>query len=117
MIDDKLLDAYVAELEALPGHGRNFALSYPDIVSRLDISSRRSKDPQVERVVESAAFLAARLRLMIENNATELPLAMLSLIAPSADQLVSGTEERFVPRGSRFDCMVSGGAFCSMTLR
>ena len=119
MIDDKLLDAYVAELEALRVHGRNFALSYPDIASRLDISSRRSKDPQVERMVESAAFLAARLRLMIENNATELPQAMLSLIAPALVEpvpsmalieLVGGTEERFVPRGSRFDCMVGGGA-------
>lgn len=119
MIDSKLLDAYVTELEALRAHGRDFAQTYPDIASRLDIGPRRSRDPHVERVVESAAFLAARLRLMIESSATELPLAMLSVIAPSLvepipsmalAQFEAGSEPQTVPRGTRFDCTVGGGA-------
>ncbi len=119
MIDNDLLAAYVDELEALRTHGRDFALAYPDIAARLDIGSRRSRDPHVERVVESAAFLAARIRLMIESKATELPLAMLSVMAPALVepvpsmalmQLQGGREEQLVPRGTRFDCALGGGA-------
>ena len=117
MIDNELLQAYMAELEALRVHGRDFAADYPDIASRLDIGSRRSRDPHVERVVESAAFLAARLRLMIDSRATELPLAMLLVAAPSLVEpvpamavmaLSGGTDIRRIPRGTRFDAMLAG---------
>ena len=117
MIDNDLLEAYLAELEALRVHGRDFATSYPDIASRLDIGPRKSRDPHVERVVESAAFLAARLRLMIESSATELPLAMLSIVAPSLVEPVpsmgimemrGGMELRRIPRGTRLDAKLAG---------
>lgn len=118
MIDENLLRAYIVELEALRGHGRDFAQAYPDIASRLDISAQQSRDPHVERVVESSAFLAARLRQMIERDAAELPLAMLSVLAPTlvepvpsmaTAQLLGGTEVRTIPSGTRFDCSVAGG--------
>ncbi len=117
MIDSNLLDAYIAELEALRVHGRDMARAYPDIAGRLDIGPRRSRDGQVERVVESAAFLAARLRMMIESTSTELPLAALSILAPSLVEpipsmalleLKSGRESEVVPRGARFDYMLAG---------
>ena len=112
MIDDGLLNTYVAELEALRTHARDLAKAYPDIASRLDIGPRRSRDPQVERVIEAAAFLAARLRLLIEHHAAELPMALLSLIAPALTEPVpamglirftGGSEALTVPRGARFD--------------
>ena len=117
MIETKLLNAYVSELEALRTHGRDFAQNFPDIAARLDIGPRRSRDPQVERVVESAAFLAARLRMMIEDSATELPMTLLSMLAPTLLDPVpslalaefrAGTEDRTVPRGTRFDYQSSG---------
>ena len=119
MIDSQLLDAYIAELEALRNHGRDFAHAYPDIAADLDIGPRRSRDPHVERVVDSIAFLAARMRLMIEKDATELPLATLSMLAPSLVepvptmailQLHDGSEEQDIRRGSRFDFEVAGQA-------
>ena len=119
MIDTQLLNAYVAELEALRSHGRDFAVAYPDIAGRLDIGPRRSRDPHVERVVESAAFIAARLRLMIEHSSTELPMATLSMIAPALIepvpsmtliQLRGGTEPQVVARGTRFDYQIGGRA-------
>ena len=124
MIDDRLIDAYVAELDALRAHGREFARSYPDIAARLDIGPRTSRDPHVERVVESAAFLAARLRQMIEEGAAELPLSMLSVLAPSLvepvpsmaiAQLVGGVTPQSIPRGSRFDGTVGGQMICFRT--
>ena len=117
MIDTHLLDTYIAELEALRTHGRDLAQAHPDLAGRLDIGSRRSRDPHVERVVESTAFLAARLRLMMEMNATELPLAALSLLAPALVepvpsmvllQLSGGSEPQVVPRGTRFDYEIGG---------
>ena len=119
MIDGKLVNAYVAELEALRMHGRDLAQSYPDIAARLDIGPRRSRDPAVERVVESAAFLAARLRMMMEESASELPMTLLSMLAPSLldpvpamaiAELRAGTEPQAVPRGTRFDYQVGGQA-------
>lgn len=119
MIDERLLDAYVKELEALRSHGRDFAQAFPDIAGRLDIGSHRSRDPHVERVVESAAFLAARLGMMVEESTGELPMTVLSLLAPTLVepipsmavlQLGDGSDEQAVPRGSRFDYEVSGQA-------
>ena len=119
MIDERLLTAYVAEIEALRDHGRDFARAYPDIAGRLDIGPRRSRDPHVERVVESSAFLAARLRLMIENSATEIPMAMLATLAPSLLEpvpsmallsLEGGSEPTEIPRGTRFDYQIGSQA-------
>lgn len=119
MIDADLLDAYVAELEALRVHGRDLARAYPDIAGRLDIGPRRSRDGQVERVVESSAFLAARLRLMIESISTELPMAVLTMLAPwlvepipsmAILEFKSGTEAQKVARNTRFDYMLGGQA-------
>ena len=119
MIDDRLLNAYVNELEALRVHGRELAEQFPDIAARLDIGPRRSRDPQVERLVESAAFLAARLRMLIESQATELPMALLTMIAPAlldpvppmaVVELGGGSEVQAVPRGTRFDHHSADGA-------
>ena len=119
MIDDKLINAYLTELDALRDHGRELARTHPEVAARLDIGPRASRDPDVERVVESAAFLAARLRLMIESRSTEIPLAMLTLLAPALVEPVpsmalvefgSGTERQRVPRGARFEFQINGQA-------
>lgn len=116
-MDSSLLSAYVSELEALRVHGREFANEFPDIASRLDIGPQRSRDPHAERVIESTAFLAGRIRLMIDENSAEVPSAMLSVIAPTlvepvpslaTIELVGGAESQAVPRGTRFD-FYSGG--------
>ena len=112
MIDDRLLSAFVAELEAIGTHGAEFAREYPEIASELDIASRRSRDPSVQRVVESTAFLAARLRLLIESNSAELPVTVLSMLAPVLIEPVpsmaivgfeGGREPRTLERGVKLD--------------
>ena len=124
MIDQKLLNAYINELEALRLHGRELAQDYPDVAARLDIGPRRSRDPHVERVVESAAFLAARLRMQVENQNNELPLAILSMLAPTLlepvpamaiAQLAAGSEAQEIPRGTRFDIQFGGQALVCMS--
>lgn len=106
-------------------HGRDFAEAFPDIAGRLDIGAHRSRDPHVERVVESAAFLAARLRLMVDEGASELPMTILSLLAPTFVEPIpsmailqfgDGSESQVIPRGSRFDYELGGqGLACFST--
>ena len=124
MIDNRLLNAYIAELEALREHGREFAEQFPEIARRLDIGPRESQDAHVERVVESAAFLAARLRLMLEQDAAELPQALLGMLAPalaepvpsmSVMQFVGGTDAEEVPARARLDADVRGTPACFRT--
>ena len=117
MIDDRLIGAYVTELEALRRHGAEIAEVYPDIASRLDIGAERSRDPATERIVESTAFLAARLRMLIERSTEELPTALLTMIAPTLLEpvpsmaiavLQGGSEIVTVPRGTVLEYQTRG---------
>ena len=124
MIDAELIDAYVAELQALRDYGRELAEAYPATASRLDIGPRASRDPSVERMVQSAALLTARLRLMVESQATEIPLAVLSLLAPAITEpvpamamleFVDGGEPELIRRGTRFDFEMGGQSLACFT--
>ena len=123
-MNDPLIETYLAELEALREHGRELASRYPDLAGRLDIGPRRSRDPHVERVVESSAFLAARLRLLIESEACELPRAVLALLAPTLIEPVpsmavvrfsGGRQARRVQRGTRLDFAPDGHALVCLS--
>ena len=119
MIDERLIGTYITELDALRRHGTDFAKAYPDIASRLDIGSEHSTDPAVERFVQSAAFLSARLRMLIERSTEELPMALLTMIAPvlldpvpafALASLQGGTEVETIPKDTLFEYEVGGQA-------
>ena len=123
-MDETLIETYLTELEALREHGRELARRYPDLAGQLDIGPKRSRDPQVERVVESSAFLAARLRLLIESEASELPLTVLTLLAPTLVEPVpsmavvrfaGGRQGRHVERGTRLDYSAGGQALVCLS--
>ena len=61
MPHDELLAYYERELTYLRQMGAEFAERYPKIASRLMLESTRCEDPHVERLIESAALLAARI--------------------------------------------------------
>ena len=125
MIDEQLFEAYLTELEAMRNQGREFAERYPEVASRLDIGPRESRDAHVERVVESSAFLAARLRRMMAEDAAELPQAVLSILAPAliepvpsmgVIQLRDGNEKEVVAARTRFDVEVASIPVCFTTV-
>lgn len=79
--DDFLL-YYKNELSYLRTMGSNFAEMYPKVANRLELNQGASSDPQVERLIESFAFLAARIQYNINGEFPEITTALLGLLYP-----------------------------------
>ena len=77
-----LLEYYNRELAYLRRSGGEFAKRYPKIASRLELGIGPSADPHVERLIESFAFLTARIQRDIENEFPEITSALLSVVYP-----------------------------------
>ena len=61
-MSDSLLPFYSRELDALRSLAGEFADSHPKIAGRLRLAPDHADDPHVERLLEGAAFLAARVQ-------------------------------------------------------
>jgi type VI secretion system protein ImpG len=95
------LDYYREELIALRQRGGDFARSHPEIARRLDIKDGESADPQTERIIESVAFMAAKLDQKIDDNVQSIAFQLLSALYPNLVGI-------FPPCGIvRFDSSVS----------
>lgn len=79
---DELLLYYERELTFLRQMGTQFAEKYPKIASRLNLEPDKCEDPHVERLLESFAFLAARVHLKIDDEFPEVTEALLSIVYP-----------------------------------
>ncbi|MCC6343858.1 MAG: type VI secretion system baseplate subunit TssF [Bryobacterales bacterium] len=79
---DDFLPYYEKELSYLRQMGAEFAVKYPKIASRLFMEPDKCDDPHVERIIESVAFLAARVHLKIDDEFPEITEALLSIIYP-----------------------------------
>ena len=81
-MSDELLSYFDRELEYLREAGAEFSRTHPKIAGRLGLSADSVEDPHVSRLIESAAFLNARVRKKIEDDLPELTDAILSVMAP-----------------------------------
>jgi type VI secretion system protein ImpG len=81
-VRDELLLYYERELTFLRQMGAQFAEKYPKIASRLNLEADKCEDPHVERLLESFAFLAARVHLKIDDEFPEVTEALLSIVYP-----------------------------------
>jgi type VI secretion system protein ImpG len=79
---DELLLYYERELDYLRKMGAQFAEAHPKIASRLVLEPTKCEDPFVERLIESFAFLAARVHLKIDDEFPEISESLLSVIYP-----------------------------------
>ncbi|WP_158501758.1 type VI secretion system baseplate subunit TssF [Vitiosangium sp. GDMCC 1.1324] len=79
---EELLQAYQRELAWLRGAGAEFAASYPKLAARLRLGASEVGDPHVERLIESFAFLTARVQHAFDSDLPELSTALLGLLAP-----------------------------------
>lgn len=77
------LNYYHDELLSLRQKGGVFAKKHPNIAEKLDIKNGESSDPQTERIIESVAFMAAKLHQKIDSNAQNIAFFLLSALYPN----------------------------------
>jgi type VI secretion system protein ImpG len=81
MIDD-LLPHYNRELTYIRRLAGEFAAAHPKIAGRLRLSGDAVEDPHVARIIESFAFLTARIRQKLDDEFPELTSALLGVLYP-----------------------------------
>jgi type VI secretion system protein ImpG len=79
---DELLTYFEQELSFLRQMGAEFAAQYPKIASRLLLEPNRCEDPHVERLIQSFALLAARIRYKLDDELPEITDALIQVLYP-----------------------------------
>lgn len=81
--EERFLSYYNNELTYLRNAGALFATEHPKIARRLEMSDQESPDPHVERLIESFAFLTARISQELDNRMPEVASALLGVLYPA----------------------------------
>jgi len=81
-MDPRLLEYYNRELQFVREMGAEFAESYPRIAARLGIDGLECADPYVERLLESFAFLTARVQLKLDARHPEFTQHLMEMVYP-----------------------------------
>jgi len=79
---EQLLPYYESELAYLRRNLRDFAERYPRIAGRLQISGEVCEDPHTERMIESFAFLNARIAHRLDDDYPEFTEALFEVLYP-----------------------------------
>ena len=79
---DELLVYYEKELAFIRQMGSEFAKEHPKIAGRLGINTDTIEDPHASRLVESFAYLNARIQHKLDDEFPELTDALFSVMFP-----------------------------------
>lgn len=79
---EQMLDYYQQEMMYLHRAGARFAAQYPKIAQNLNMSAMGSSDPHVQRLLESFAFLTARLQKEVDNRYIQFTNTLLEALYP-----------------------------------
>ncbi len=124
---ESLLPYYERELGHLRELSGEFARRYPKIAGRLQIEGDQCADPHTERLIESFAFLAARIHKKLDDDYPEVAESFLNVLYPHYLQPIpSATIVQFecdparpeigrryrVPRGQEVQAPAIGGVVC-----
>src|SRR4051794_14447658 len=82
-MDPRLLRYYNQELQHLHEMGAEFAQQFPKIAARLGIDGIEVSDPYVERLLEGAGFLAARVQLKLDAEFPRFTQRLLEILYPN----------------------------------
>ncbi|MGS1002232.1 type VI secretion system baseplate subunit TssF [Burkholderia glumae] len=77
-----LSDCFREELASLRTESVQFSEKHRELARTLGLNAREASDPQVELLLQSFAFLAARLRHQVELDKARLPNTLLSFLYP-----------------------------------
>jgi type VI secretion system protein ImpG len=89
--DEDFLRYYFDELTYLREAGRGFARQHTKIAQRLEMHDGETADPHVQRLIESFAFLTARLQRQMNSEFPELSTALLTVLYPQLVQPLPAT--------------------------
>ncbi|MCK5189543.1 MAG: type VI secretion system baseplate subunit TssF, partial [Methylococcales bacterium] len=81
-MNPRLLEYYQQELQFIREMGAEFAQHYPKIASALDLGGTECADPYVERLLESFAFLTARIQLKMDAEFPRFTQHLLEIVYP-----------------------------------
>ena len=81
-MQDDFISYYNKELGFLRHLGAEFSMKHPHVAANLRIDGKNSTDPHVSRLIESFAFLSARVHRKLDDDLTELADAILSVLYP-----------------------------------
>jgi type VI secretion system protein ImpG len=81
-MDPRLLRYYNQELQYLREMGAEFARQFPKIAARLGMDGIEVADPYVERILEGAGFLAARIQLRLDAEFPRFTQRLLEMVHP-----------------------------------
>ena len=81
-MDPRLRDYYERELQHLHEMGAEFAQQHPKIAARLGMRGIEVADPYVERLLEGAGFLAARIQLRLDAEFPRFTQHLLEMVYP-----------------------------------
>lgn len=107
---DELLPYYEKELAFIRQMGAEFAKEHPKIAGRLGIHNDTVEDPHASRLIESFAYLNARIQHKLDDDFPELSDAMLSILFPHYQRPIpSMSIVQFVPDEEQLDARFSIG--------
>ena len=82
-MDPRLLDYFNRELGYFRQLGAEFGEQFPKIAGRLGMKGIEVADPYVERLLEGAAFLAARVQLKMDAEFPRFSQRLLEVVYPN----------------------------------
>ena len=81
-MDDDFLSYFERELTFMREMGSEFARKYPKIAGRLLLEPDKCEDPHTERLIESFAFLCARIHRKLDDDFPEITQSLLNVLYP-----------------------------------
>ena len=101
---DELLPYYEKELAFIRQMGAEFAKEHPKIAGRLGIHNDTIEDPHASRLIESFAYLNARIQHKLDDEFPELSDAILGIMFPHYQRPIpSMSIVQFVPDEEQLD--------------
>jgi len=101
---DELLPYYEKELAYIRQMGASFAKEHPKVAGRLGVGTDTVEDPHVSRLIESFAYLNARIQHKLDDDFPELSDALLKVMFPHYQRPLPSTSiVQFTPDKEQLD--------------
>lgn len=103
-MSDELLPFYEKELAYIRELGKEFSQAHPKIAANLGLAEETIEDPHVSRLIESFAFLNARIQYKLEDDFPEISESFLNTLYPHyLRQTPSCSVVQFIPDEEKAD--------------